>query len=109
LDNFEALQSQTVDWLNRDDLWIRVHQEPLDFNPFFLLIREVVGSLSLLNLLIELVNDNRDEQIHDEKSGEEDVNHKNGCSLNCVVFFHHFVLADGIDCVEHIIRPHLKG
>jgi len=103
------LQSQTVDWLYRDDLWVGVHQQSLDFNPLFLLVSEVVGSLSLFDLLVELVHDNRDEKIHDEESGEEDVHYKNGCSLDGVIFFHDFVLADGIDCVEHIIRPHLKG
>lgn len=45
----------------------------MQLDPFFLLIAEVVGTLSLFDLLIELIDDNRDEQVHDEEGSCENV------------------------------------
>ena len=58
LNNLEALKSKAVDWLHRDDLWVRVNQQPLDLYPFLLLLCEVMSALSFFDLLVELVDNN---------------------------------------------------
>ena len=69
----EALKSKAVDWLDWNDLWIGVHKKSLKLYPFFLLITEVIGTLPLLNLFVELIDDNRDEQVHNEEGNCENV------------------------------------
>lgn len=59
LHDFEALQSETVDWFHRNDLRICVHKQSLNFHPFLLLFCEVVCTLSFLDLFVELINNNR--------------------------------------------------
>jgi hypothetical protein len=86
-----------------------MHQESLNFNPFFLLISEVVSSLSLFDLLVELINDNRNEKIHDEECGEENVQNKYDSYLDGMIFLHHFVWLDSINGIEHVIWPHLQS
>lgn len=71
--NSEALQSEAIDWFDRNNFWVGMHQKSLNFDPFLLLIAEVIRALSFLDLLIELVNDNGDEQIHDEERRYENV------------------------------------
>jgi hypothetical protein len=71
LNNFEALKSQTVNWLNWNNLWVGVHQQSLDLDPFFLFFSKVMSSLSLLDFFIELINNNGNKQVHDKECGQE--------------------------------------
>lgn len=50
-----------------------MYKQPLDLDPFFLLVTEIVTALSFFDLLIELVDNNRDEQVHDKESSHENV------------------------------------
>ena len=75
LHDTETLQSKAINWLNWNDLWICVHQQSLQFDPFFLLICELIGPLPLFNLFVEVIYDNGDEQVHNEKRHGENVDH----------------------------------
>jgi len=72
LDNFEALQSQAIYGLYRNDLRICMNEKSLNFDPFFLFFSKVKSTLSFLNFLIEFVYNNRNEQVHDEECCQED-------------------------------------
>ena len=72
--NSEALQSEAVDWFNWNNLGICMHKKSLNLYPFFLFITKIITTLSLLDLLIELVYDNRNKQVHNEESRYENVN-----------------------------------
>ena len=76
MDHLEALKSEAIDGLDRNDLRIGVHQQSLDLDPLLLLLCEVMGSLSLLDFFIELVDDNGNEEIHDEEGSQEDEHDK---------------------------------
>jgi hypothetical protein len=74
LHDLKALKSETVNWLNWNNFGLSVHKQSLNFDPLLLLFCKIVGALSFLDFIIELINNNRNEQIHDEESGKEDVN-----------------------------------
>jgi hypothetical protein len=109
LHNFKALQPEAVDWLNRDDLRVSVDEQSLDLNPFLLLICEVVRSLSLLDLFIELVDDNRDEQVHNEESGEENEDDKDDRDPFFGMLLRNKVHVNTIDGSVHHSRPHFQS
>ena len=73
--NSEALKSEAVDWLNWNNFRICMYQKSLNLDPFFLLIAEVITTLSLFNLFIEFIDDNGNEQIHDEEGSDENVDY----------------------------------
>jgi len=73
LHDFEALKSETVDWFNWNNFRVRMNKKSLDLNPLFLLFCEIMRSLSLFNFTYEFINDNRNEQIHDEESSDENI------------------------------------
>ena len=50
-----------------------MNKKSLDLDPLFLLFCEIMRSLSLFNFTYEFINDNRDEQIHDEESSDENI------------------------------------
>jgi len=84
-------------------------EQSLDLDPLFLLLCEVVGTLPLLDLVVKLVNNNRNEQVHDEECGEENVNDEYHRIFRSVFSYHFLVQADAVDRVVHDIRPHLKS
>ena len=67
LNSSEALQSEAINRLYWYDLWVRVYKKSLNLYPFFLFVREVITTLSFFDLLVELVNNNRNKQVHDEE------------------------------------------
>jgi len=69
---FETLKPKAIDRLHRNDLRIGQDQESLDLHPLLLLVGKVILALPLLDFFVELVHDNRDEQIHNEECCEED-------------------------------------
>ena len=71
--NTEALQSEDIDWLNWNKLWISHHKQSHDLNPFFLGVSEISRALPLLNLFIELIDNDRNEQVNNEEGDNENV------------------------------------
>ena len=71
--NLETLQTETIDGLDWDDLWVGMDKESLYLDPLLLLFCEVVSALTHLDFSYEFINDNRDEKIHDEERGQENV------------------------------------
>jgi hypothetical protein len=108
LNNLEALQPETVDRLHWNDLWIGVNQQSLNLHPFFLLVCKVVSTLSFLDFFIEFVHNDRDEQVHDEESGEENVNDENQRDEFVVVQLRHVVDCGAINGSVHHVGPHFK-
>jgi len=85
LHQFKACQSETVGRNNWDDLWVESDEESLDLNPFLLLLSKVVTPCPLFDFFIELFNDDRNEEIHDEEAGKENENDvDDGVCLVCV-------------------------
>lgn len=106
--DFETLQSEAVNRFNGDDLGVSMNKEPLDFYPFLLLVGKIIGALPFLNLLIEFVDNNGNEKIHDKESGEEDEENENNCN-SAIVFAHGYVIElYTINCVIHHSRPHFQ-
>ena len=108
LHNSEAVATEAVDGDDGDDLWVRVHKQALDLDPLFLLLREVLLALSLLQLVIELVNDDRYEQVHDEERGHEDIHDVDGRHDLAVFNLAYFVHSDRVNSIEHHVGPHLE-
>lgn len=73
LDNLEALQPETIDWFNWNNLWLCMDKKSLNLNPFLLFFSEIISTLSLLDFLIELLDNNGYKQVHDEERSEENV------------------------------------
>jgi len=83
-----------------------VNEKPLDLDPFLLLICEIVGPLSLLDFVIELINNNGNKQIHDEECGEEDVDYIQQSNCWLVLMNSNVVIFHTVLSVEHHVRPH---
>jgi hypothetical protein len=109
LHHFEALESEAVDWLYRNNLWICVHKQSLNFDPFLLLIGKVVGTLSLLDFFVELIDDNGNEQVHDEEGGEENEEDEDDGDHLVVVGNGHVIESYAVDSVIHHAWPHFEG
>lgn len=75
LHNSEALKSETINRLYRNNLRISMNQKSLDLDPLLLLFGEVMSALSLLNLLIKFIDNDGYEQIHDEEGSQENKDH----------------------------------
>ena len=84
-----------------------MNKEPLDLDPLLLLLSKVVRALPLLDLVVELVNDNRDEQVHNEESSEEDVDNIQQGDWGSVLVDADVIISNTIHCIEHHIWPHL--
>ena len=63
-------------------------------------------TLPLFNLSNELIDDNRNEQVHDEERSQEDIDDENERNGHLVVLFHDHVDTLCVNCIEHDIRPH---
>jgi hypothetical protein len=109
LHDLKALQSEAVNGLDRDDLWVSVYKKSLDLNPLFLLIGKVVRTLSLFNFFVELVYNNGDEQIHNEECGEENENDEDYSHPLVGLLFWDLVDSDTIDSCVHHTWPHFKS
>jgi|APSaa5957512535_1039671.scaffolds.fasta_scaffold19853_6 hypothetical protein len=83
-------------------------QKPLDLYPFLLFFSEIVCTLSLLNFFIEFVDNNGDEQVHDEESGQENKDHVDKCNRWVVLNYLHLIIANLIHSLEHHLWPHFK-
>ena len=86
-----------------------MHQQSLNLYPFFLLVCEIISTLSFLDFFIEFVNDNRDEQVHDEESSEENVYDEYQRNELIIVQFRHVVDLSAINSRIHHVRPHFKS
>lgn len=69
----ETLKSEAVNRFNWDHFGAAHHQKTHKFDPLFLRVCEISRTLSLFNLLVELVDNDRNEQVHDEEGYDEDV------------------------------------
>lgn len=86
---FEALKSETIDWLHWNDLWVGMYQKSLNFDPFLLLFCEIMCTLSFLDFFVKLVDNDRNEQVHDKECGEENIDNENHSPLNFMSFYHY--------------------
>ena len=84
-----------------------MYKESLDLDPLLLLITEIVRSLSLLNLLVEFIDDNRNEQVHNEEGRHENVHDEDERDRVRVVQLWRLVVAYAINRLVHHARPHL--
>ena len=74
-----------------------------------MLVAEVISALSLTDLLIELVDDDGNEQVHDEEGGHEDVEDEDERDAGVVVLNWRAIVLRRVDTLVHHARPHLKG
>ena len=106
---FEALESEAVNWLYWNNFRVGVNKQSLNFDPLFLLIGKIVCTLSLLNFLVEFIDDNGNEQVHDEEGGEENEEDKDDGDQLVVSFNWYVIESYTVDSVIHHSWPHFKG
>ena len=85
LDNLETLHSEAIDRFDWNNFRISLKKYSLNLDPFLLFITEIVSTLSLLDLLVKLIDNNRDEQIHDKECCDENVQDKDARNHYVVV------------------------
>ena len=85
-----------------------MNKKSLDLHPFLLLICEIVRTLPLLDFIIELINNNRNKQIHNEECRKEDVYYIQQSNWRPVLMNSNVILCHTILSVKHHIRPHLQ-
>lgn len=107
LNDFKALKSQTVNWFYWNNLWIRVYQKSLDFDPFFLFFSKVMSTLSLFNFFVKLVYNNGNEQVHNEESSQENEDNVNQGDRRIVLNDLYLIISNLIDSLVHHSWPHL--
>tara|TARA_B110001450_G_C17618459_1_gene480209 strand:+ start:1187 stop:1522 length:336 start_codon:yes stop_codon:yes gene_type:complete len=108
LNNFEALESQTVNWLNWNNLWVGVHKQSLDLYPFFLFFSEVMSSLPLLDFFIELINNNGNKQVHNKESGQENKDDVDQSNWRIMLNNLNLIVTNLINSLEHHSWPHFE-
>lgn len=86
-----------------------MQHDPLHFDPFLLLLRETIRALPPLDLLVELVHDDRDEKVHDEEGLDEDEDDEEDRGVETVVLFRAHVLTLRIDDSKEARGPGLEG
>ena len=83
-----------------------MNKKSLNLDPFLLFFSEIISTLSLLDFLIELLDNNGYKQVHDEERSEENVqNEKDGYPLT-ITFNRNMIQCETIDSVIHHIWPH---
>jgi hypothetical protein len=97
LDHLKDMKSEIVYRLNWNDLWRSEDQQSLDLDPLLLLFREIVRALPLLDFLVELVNNDRNEEVHNEETCQEDEDDEQQRHCLVVVFLWDHVVSLRID------------
>ena len=83
-----------------------MNKKSLNLDPFLLFFSEIISTLSLLNFLVELFNNNGYEQIHNKERSEENVQNEKDRYPLTITFNRNMIQLETIDSVIHHIWPH---
>ena len=82
----------------------------MNLHPLFLLLRQLGAALRLLFLLVELADNDRNEQVHDEEGCHKDKHDEEKTEPWTIIFDRMQIwLALRVNGMEHDVRPRLQS